>query len=148
MNQRFVLFTKRLLDAMFYLGIILTISLPFLFRWAGTYWKPFRIYYIPLTILYVLSEILCLMIVAQLRTMFDTVLEDNAFVYANVTALKSMGKYSFLISILSVIRLFFSPTPAAGVVVIVFAIAGLFSIVLCQVFEKAVRYKEENDLTI
>ncbi len=148
MNQRLVLFTKRLLDAMFYLGIVLTISLPFLFRWAGAYLKSFRTYYLPLTILYVLSGVLCLMIVAQLRNMFDTVLEDNAFVYANVTSLKSMGKYSFLISILSIARIFFSPTPATVVVVIVFAIAGLFSIVLCQVFEKAVRYKEENDLTI
>lgn len=148
MNQRLVLFTKRLLDIMFYLGFVLTVSLPFLFRWAGEYIKAFRIYYIPLTILYVLSGILCLLIVAELRKMFNTVLEGNAFVDANVASLKSMGKYSFATSFLSVIRIFFSPTPAAMVVVIVFAIAGLFSIVLCQVFEKAVRYKEENDLTI
>ncbi len=148
MNQRLVLFTKRLLDAMFYLGIALTISLPFLFRWVGTYILSFQKYYSPLTILYVLSGVLCLLIVAELRKMFCTVLEDNAFVDANVVSLKSMGKYSFLISLLSVIRIFFSPTPATAVVVIVFAIAGLFSIVLCQVFEKAVRYKEENDLTI
>jgi len=30
----------------------------------------------------------------------------------------------------------------------VFGIAGLFSKVLAYVFEEAVRYKEENDLTI
>jgi len=30
----------------------------------------------------------------------------------------------------------------------VFFIAGLFSIVLSQVFAKAVQYKKENDLTI
>ncbi len=148
MNQRLVLFTKRLLDIMFYLGFVLTVSLPFLFQWAGEHVKTFRTYYIPLTILYVLSGILCLLIVTELRKMFHTVLEDNAFVDANVSSLKSMGKYSFATSFLSVIRIFFSPTPAVAVVVIVFAIAGLFSIVLCQVFEKAVRYKEENDLTI
>ena len=34
------------------------------------------------------------------------------------------------------------------IIIIVFSIAGLFSLVLCQVFEKAIRYKEENDLTI
>ena len=96
----------------------------------------------------VLSGILCLLIVAELRKMFDTVLSDNAFVEANVVSLKSMGKYSSAISFLSVIRIFFSPTPATVVVIVVFAIAGLFSIVLCQVFEKAIRYKEENDLTI
>lgn len=148
MNQRLVLFTKRLLDAMFYLGILLTIFLPLLFRWFGAYIRSFRVYYVPLTILYMLSGILCLLIVAELRKMFCTVLADNAFVDANVISLKSMGKYSFFISLLSVIRIFFSPTPAAAVVIIVFLVAGLFSIVLCQVFEKAVRYKEENDLTI
>lgn len=148
MNQRLVLFTKRLLDIMFYLGFILTVALPFLFRWAGNYVIRFRKYYVPLTILYVLSGILCLLIVAELRKMFNTVLEDDAFVYANVISLKSMAKYSFIISFLSVIRVFFSPTPAVVVVLIVFAVAGLFSIVLCQVFEKAIRYKEENDLTI
>jgi len=80
--------------------------------------------------------------------MFDTVLNDDAFVRANVISLKSMGKYGFAISFLSVLRIVFSPTPATAVVIIVFAIAGLFSIVLCQVFEKAIQYKEENDLTI
>ena len=148
MNQRLVLFTKHLLDVMFYLGIFLTVSIPFLFRWVGAYIKSFRIYYVPQTVLYVLSGILCLLIVAELRKMFDTVLSDNAFVEANVVSLKSMGKYSFAISFLSVIRIFFSPTPATVVVIVVFAIAGLFSIVLCQVFEKAIRYKEENYLTI
>ncbi len=148
MNQRLVLFTKRLLDAMFYLGILLTIFLPLLFRWFGAYIRSFRVYYVPLTILYMLSGILCLLIVAELRKMFRTVLADNAFVDANVISLKSMGKYSFFISLLSVVRIFFSPTPATAVVIIVFLVAGLFSTVLCQVFEKAVRYKEENDLTI
>ena len=39
-------------------------------------------------------------------------------------------------------------TVAMGVVILVFVIAGLFSKVLACVFEQAVQYKEENDLTI
>jgi hypothetical protein len=39
-------------------------------------------------------------------------------------------------------------TPAAMVLVAVFTIAGLFSLVLSQVFDQAVTYKLENDLTI
>ena len=35
-----------------------------------------------------------------------------------------------------------------GVVILVFVIAGLFSKVLARVFDKAVTYKLENDLTI
>lgn len=39
-------------------------------------------------------------------------------------------------------------TIAMLVIILVFIIAGMFSKVLAMVFEEAVRYKEENDLTI
>lgn len=148
MDLRLTMFTKRLLDFMFGFGILITGSIPALFYWAGRYIVSFRVYYLPMTVLYMASGVLCLMIAWQLRRMFDTVLADNAFVDANTVALRKMARYSFLISLLSALRLFFSPTPATVFIIIVFFIAALFSIVLSQVFEKAVRYKEENDLTI
>lgn len=148
MDQRPALFTKGLLNVMFLVGILMTASIPAVFFFMGRYIPAFHIYYLPLTILYVLSGILCLMIVWQLRRMFDTVLADDAFVDANTASLRKMAGYSFLISLLSALRLPFSPTPAAVVVMIVFFIAGLFSIVLSQVFAKAIQYKKENDLTI
>ena len=148
MNQKLVLFTKRLLDLMFYLGILVVLSVPLLFRWVGNYIEDFRIYYWPQTILYVLSGVMSQMIILDLRRMFGTVLADDAFVMENAQALKRMAKCSFVIAFLSLLRLVYAPTPATAVIVIVFSIAGLFSLVLCQVFEKAVRYKEENDLTI
>ena len=144
MNQRLVLFTKHLLDGMFGLGVLLTASIPIFFSWVGKYFINFRIYYIPLTILYVLSGILCLMILWQLRHMFDTVLADDA----NTISLQKMPRYSLFISLLSALRLPFSPTPATVFIMIVFFIAALFSMVLSQVFAKAVQYKKENDLTI
>ena len=39
-------------------------------------------------------------------------------------------------------------TPAVMIIILVFLIAGLFSKVLSQVFDRAVAYKLENDLTI
>ena len=77
-----------------------------------------------------------------------TVLADDAFVMENAASLKRMGKCSFLIAVLSVLRLFVAFTPATAVIIIVFSIAGLFCFVLCLVFEQAIRYKQENDLTI
>lgn len=148
MTQRPILFTKRLLDLMFLSGIVMTASIPAAFSWVGRYIKAFRAYYLPLTVLYMASGVLCLMIIWQLRRMFDTVLTDDAFVDANTNSLKKMARYSFLISALSALRLPFSPTPATVFIIIVFFIAGLFSIVLSQVFAKAVQYKKENDLTI
>ncbi len=148
MTQRPVLFTKRLLDFMFLSGILMTGAIPAVFCRVGRYIKAFSAYYLPLTVLYMASGVLCLLIIWQLRRMFDTVLADDAFVDANTVSLKKMARYSFLISLLSVMRLPFSPTPATMFIIIVFFIAGLFSIVLSQVFAKAVQYKKENDLTI
>lgn len=148
MDTRLVKFTKWLLDAMFYVGIVITLGIPVIFHYVGRYLESFRTYYIPQCILYIGSGILALLIVLELRRMFGTVLVDNAFVMENAASLKRMGKCSFLLVLLSLIRLPLAATPATAVVIIVFSIAGLFCFVLCQVFEQAVRFKEENDLTI
>lgn len=148
MNNRLVRFTKLLLDVMFYVGCVLTVLIPVIFYMIGSYIKAFRQYYIPQCIVYMISGVFCLLIVFELRKMFITVLNEDAFVEGNAVSLKRMGKSSFIISALSLVRFPLSPTPATVVIMIVFAIAGLFSIVLCQVFEKAVQYKLENDLTI
>ena len=80
--------------------------------------------------------------------MFRTVLADNCFVYDNVVSLQRMGTYSFMIALISLVRTLLCMTIAMLVVILVFIIAGLFSKVLAFVFERAVNYKEENDLTI
>ena len=49
---------------------------------------------------------------------------------------------------MSLVRCVICFTIAMAVVILVFLIAGLFSRVLANVFEEAVRYKEENDMTI
>ena len=59
-----------------------------------------------------------------------------------------MSNYSFFIAVITACRLFIYLTPAVFIVILVFVIAGLFSKVLAQVFDKAVTYKLENDLTI
>ncbi len=148
MNMRLVRFTKWLLDVMFFVGIGITVGIPGIFYVVGDYIEAFREYYLIQCILYMASGVLTLIIVWELRRMFVTVLKDRAFVRENAASLKRMGKCSFLIAALSVVRLPISLTPATAVIIIVFAIAGLFCFVLCQVFEKAVQYKEENDLTI
>lgn len=84
----------------------------------------------------------------ELRKIFKTVLSGDCFVMENVESLKKMGNVSFFIAAMSVVRNIVCLTVAMLVVVLVFIIAGLFSKVLAQVFEQAVRYKEENDLTI
>ena len=146
MNMRLVRFTKGLLDIMFYMGMAITAAIPVLFHYVGMYIETFRTYYVVQCMLYMASGVLALLLVLELRRMFATVLADDAFVMENAASLKRMGKCSFLI--LSVLRLFVAFTPATAVIIIVFSIAGLFCFVLCLVFEQAIRYKQENDLTI
>ena len=80
--------------------------------------------------------------------MFSSVLNDDCFIRENVVSLQKMSIYSFFIAVITACRLFIYLTPAVLIVILVFVIAGLFSKVLAFVFERAVHYKEENDLTI
>ena len=45
MNTKLVRFTKYMLDAMFYIGIVLTAAIPVLFYFFGNYIESFRKYY-------------------------------------------------------------------------------------------------------
>ena len=148
MNTKLVRFTKYMLDAMFYIGIVLTAAIPVLFYFFGNYIEAFRKYDVFQCVIYMASGVMALLIVRELRKMFQTVLTENPFVMENAGSLRKMGKCSFMTAFLSIVRLPVSLTPATAVIIIVFTVAGLFSIVLCQVFEKAVQYKLENDLTI
>lgn len=80
--------------------------------------------------------------------MMRTVMQKNCFIHENVKSLEMMGITSAVIVLLFFIKCFFLPTPATFIVVLTFFIAGLFSEVLSFVFREAIRYKEENDLTI
>jgi len=143
-----VLFTKWLLDFMFFSGIAVCLGVPFLFKIAGKYLSPFDRYYIPLCVIFILAGLFALLILLELRKMFRTVINEDPFIRENVNSLKKMGIYAFIIAAIMGIKLIFAVTFATLVLILVFIIAGLFSLVLSQVFDQAVTYKLENDLTI
>lgn len=148
MNEKLTKITKLLLDIMYFGGMLVSATLPFSFKWYGQYNERFVIYYWPLLVLFFLCGILAILILGQLRSMFQTVLNNDCFVQENVNSLRKMGTYSFLIAFVTVFRVFLYLTPAVLIIILVFLVAGLFSKVLANVFDTAVRYKEENDLTI
>lgn len=145
---KLVKFTKFFLDFMFYCGILVTLTVPITFRVLGVYYPNIGSHYIVMCIIFMLSGAFALWIIYYLRRIFDTVIDGDCFVDDNVISLKRMGSASFLISLITTIRLFFVVTPATLAIILVFFIAGLFSFVLAQVFAQAVRYKQENDFTI
>lgn len=147
-SKKLVKFTKFLLDFMFFSGLLVCFTLPVSFKLIGPYYPTFQEYYIQMCLLFFLSGMLAVLIIGELRKVFGTVLQENCFVQENVNSLMKMGGLSFGICVITTIRLIFVITPATLIIILVFFIAGLFSIVLAQVFAQAVTYKEENDLTI
>lgn len=140
--------TKILLDIMFYVGIVATLTLPVSFYFYGKYNEFFKIYYIQMVVIFMIAGVFAVLILYELRRIFKTVLNDDCFVKSNVRSLNRMGIYSFAIMLVMLCRLPMFFTPAVFVIVVVFLIAGLFSRVLAIVFDRAVEYKQENDFTI
>lgn len=147
-SQFLTRFTKYLLDFMYYSGILVTLTLPLSIKFYGKYNSYFRENYYSLLVVLFLSGIFAVLIIHELRKMFRSVLNDDCFITENVKSLERMSIYSFFIAIITACRLFIYITPAVLITILVFVIAGLFSKVLAQVFDKAVQYKLENDLTI
>lgn len=147
-KTRLTVITNIIINTIFYLGIPVCLSVPYVIYRAGEFNTIFNDYYWQMVLTFLLSGIFAELIFFELRRIFRTVLAGDPFVTANVNSLKRMGYYSFVITVITISRLFIVVTPAVLVVILVFSIAGLFSLVLSQVFHQAVVYKLENDLTI
>lgn len=140
--------TKYLLDFMFYSGVVVTATLPLSIKWIGNYIPRIKDCYGEIVMIYFVLGIAALVLIGELRKIFRTVLKEDCFVRENAASLRKMGNWSFFIVLMSVVRSIVYLTAAMLVVILVFLIAGLFSKVLACVFEEAIDYKEENELTI
>ncbi len=147
-NKNLVTATKFLLDFMFYGGIVVTATLVFSVKKISEYLPRLVGHYEETVIIYTVLGISACVLLRELRRIFRTVLNEDCFVQENVISLNKMGNWSFFIALMSVVRSIVYTTVAMLVVIFVFIIAGLFSKVLADVFREAVRYKEENDLTV
>ena len=93
MKDRLTLFTKYLLDMLFYAGIVVTVTLPLGIRFYGKYDSYFGQHWLRLTILFGISGIFALILLQELRKMFKTVLNGDCFIRENV---KADGNLQFL----------------------------------------------------
>lgn len=142
--------TKYLVDIMYFMGMMVTVTLPWSVKLLADFFQfeDFEDRYMEVVSIYFVLGILAVLILGELRKMFRTVLKNDCFVRDNVVSLQRMGTYSFIIAAICLLRLILYTTIAMLTLVLVFVIAGLFSKVLAFVFDKAVDYKLENDLTI
>lgn len=148
MKDIYFLVIKWMTNIMLFCGIPSTVAVPFFLKWYGKINVYYEKYYIMQTVLFLICGIFSCLIVWQLRKMIKTIEKDDCFVMENVSSLKKMGIYAFIIAAACFARMFLYATPGAFALVIVFVLAGLLSHVLSGVFAKAVAYKLENDMTI
>lgn len=148
-KKSLVVGTKWILDFMMASGVIVLLTSPFLLKYAGEHYAGIiQEHYLLYVVVYLISGVMGLTIIFCLRKMMKTVIRQNCFVDENVRELRIMGIASLAIAVAFLIKEIFAWTVAGVIIVLVFFIAALFSLVLAGVFEEAVRYKKENDLTI
>jgi hypothetical protein len=130
---------------------IVLVGLPkflgFYLTWIESIFYNKALYYGLVIILYI-TGILAVLILDTLRNLFSTMEEANPFIRKNVTALRRMGVYAFIVGGAYFAKIFFLNSFMTIIAVFIFFIAGIFCIVLADLFNQAIIYKEENDLTI
>lgn len=98
-KETVIIFTKFLLDFMYFAGIVVTLLLPvpgLLERVTALLdFHGYERRYTEIIVIYFMLGILAVLILGELRKMFRTVLAEDCFVKDNVVSLQRMGTYSF-----------------------------------------------------
>lgn len=140
---------KYILDLIFIGGIGILLSLPISLKWylglMDT--RTSENYYFLLGFLFV-TGIFALIIVHEIRKLLKNLNKRNPFVINNVKSLNRIAAASLIIAACYVLKIIFYNSFLTIIVMMVFIIAGFFSIILAEVFRQAVLVKEENEMTI
>lgn len=136
--------TAAFVNIMFFGGIAACILTPLgtkLYGYTGAE-------YLIQTAAILLSGFASVYIMYQLKKIFKTITHDDPFVPANADALRKICAASFMIAAVYMVKAILLFTPATFVIIVIFITAGLFCLTLMNVFTAAIRFKEENSLTI
>lgn len=132
------------------LGIIIMASLPWTLSWLMKIFyegSVSNLYIFFIIILYVLG-LSTLAILNELRIIFNSLEKTDPFTHRNVVALKRITVLCVVNCVVFLVKVFVANSLMTMVALFVFFVAMLFSLILSEVFKKAVEYKEDNDLTI
>ena len=135
-------------NAMFYGGLGVLVLVP----WIINRIKRYSVYIndnpIQIIVIMMISGALAVLIVWELKQILKTLVQAEPFIIKNARSLNRIGIYCFLLSVTFLIKCIFWLTLATGLIVFIFMLISMFCLVLKSVFIQAVRYKEENDLTV
>jgi len=139
------------LYVIFILGIIGTITLPFMLEnYIKLFYDAYSLhpgYRTFILIFLIIVAIPGLWVVWEMILMMRSI-PLGPFIMRNVSALKRIGVIMFVISAMFIAKLFVYFTFLTMACGVLFLILAFFALTMSNLFNQAVLYKEENDLTI
>lgn len=148
----FPVFLERLITVAMVVGAIIIVLLPFIVSNGLDYYgdrENFnQDYYTTVLCFLYPSGLIGLAILYQARQLLVSVNKFQPFIMDNVKRIRYISWFTAALCLIYVIAVFFIYSFFVPILVVVFGLVALFAAVLCEVFKKAVIYKEENDLTI
>lgn len=143
---------KRMIECLLVLGALLTIALPFVWLYGPDSVISFltehtRSHWMTLVFLETCG-VICWFILLYLQKLLKTVIGSTPFVHCNVKYLKYISYFCALAALALLIKTFVDFSIMTPVVAILALLSSLFCQTLAAVFDKAIRLKDENDLTI
>ncbi len=153
---------KHVLTFVMVLGAVIMAGLPWLLKWFFEYEYTFyygnlpagqavqfhQTSYIWTLIFLYLSAILAEVLLWQVRKLLLHIQNDRPFIQENVLLLRRIGFLCLAFCILYIPALFLIWSVFAVVVLFVFGVVSCIAFILSALFQKALSYKEENDMTI
>ena len=141
-------FTKTLIEFMLFSGMVICAAVPMSVLKASSYYPFIAGIAFQLIAVLMISGTMGVYVLWKLRQIFKTIVYTNPYTLENARTLRKIAAAAFIIAVTFLYKCFFWFTLATVLIIIIFAVLGLFCLVLADVFEQAVHYKEENDLTI
>ncbi len=92
--------------------------------------------------------ILSFLVEFNLKKMFNTLVKKDPFVQSNVKSLKVMGSSMVCVTVFLVAKILLMNSIMTMMGSLASALLAVFCFVLADVFQQAVYYKEDNELTI
>jgi hypothetical protein len=144
------LILKRMLEVLMVLGPAFMIALPFIIQLKAVNhllvadephtWLTFAFIEV--------CGVFCWLILLMLRRLLTTVIKSTPFVYENVKCLKNISYLCAAAAIVLLVKTFVNFSVMTPMIAILALLSSMFCQTLAMVFDKAVRIKDENDLTI
>lgn len=144
-------FLKIFIILLMAVAAVVIIGLPIFFKmyleWLGIFTTNVIGYNYLLAVLYI-TGVASFFLLNELRKIFNTLENCDPFIINNVKSLKKICYLCFLIGIVYTTKIFVLNSFMTLIIVFIFIICGFFALILSDVFNQAVKYKDDNDLTI